>query len=552
MIVRGATGIGLAASALLLVHTFFTQPLAAQTAGVHCSASTLAVEGVHDHGTDYARLMELAGAAPLRSWMIVQPRHQRRVPYCAPLAATPWDASLRLGRIAQPRAFELLPAGAVFHHNSAYARSGNDGPLWAGRGASAGVHAGVHGGWGPLSFAFAPFAAYQQNADFTIQPEGTHRLSPWGYAREIDWPQRHGPDPFWTLDPGQSHLAVRGYGAEAGFTTENLWLGPGRRNALVMTSAGPGVPRFFAGTDGPVDVRIGTLEANFYWGQIRESAWFDDDPDNDRNLLGGLALVFQPRPFPGLFLGLARSYISTWPAEPDPFELLARPYRDLMANPAEGELQDNNLIGLFMRWALPQAGFEVYAEWGREDAWYDWLDVLAEPDHSQAYVLGFQKIQPFGQRWLRIAGELTHLHSAAPIRGGRGTGGWYTHSGIRQGYTHRGQLLGAAIGPGSDAQFLGADLFDTRGRSGLSIERIRYDEDRYYQRWGRVYGMHGHDVEVTGSLSRDLLWGDFDLGGELGYSWRRNRNFIGLESGEWGNFRTETNLGARLRVVWRP
>jgi hypothetical protein len=319
-----------------------------------------------------------------------------------------------------------------------------------------------------------------------------------------------------------------------------------------MTSAGPGVPRFFAGTDGPVDVRIGTVEANFYWGQLRESAWFDEDPENDRNLLGGMALVFQPRPFPGLFLGLARSYISIWPVAPNPFELLARPYRGLMANPAEGELQDNNLIGLFVRWALPQAGFEVYAEWGREDAWFDWLDVLAEPDHSQAYLLGFQKLRPFGQRWLRIAGELTHLHSAAPIRGGRGTGSWYTHAGIRQGYTHRGQLLGAAIGPGSDAQFLGADLFDARGRSGLSVERIRYDEDRYYQRWGRVYGMHGHDVEVTASLSRDLLWGDFDFGGELDYSWRRNRNFIGLESGEWGDLRTETNLGARLRVVWRP
>ena len=193
----------------------------------------------------------------------------------------------------------MLPVATVLHHNSAYPRGGNDGPLWVGRGLSGGVTGGVHGAIGPVTFAFAPSAWYQQNREFTFRPEGTNRVSPLAYSLYIDWPYRHGEEAFWTFDPGQSHIAVGGYGVEAGFTTGNLWLGPGRRNSLLMTAAGPGVPRGFLGTARPLDVRIGTLEGNIFWGQTRESPYFDDEPDNDRNLLAGVALVFQPAPLPG-------------------------------------------------------------------------------------------------------------------------------------------------------------------------------------------------------------------------------------------------------------
>jgi hypothetical protein len=508
-----------------------------------CAAGTVLVNGVHDLGTDFARVAELTGAFALRSWMRSVPHREWRVKRCAPDGATPWDARLHAGRLASAPAVEVLPIGSRLLYNSDYARGANDGAVWAGRGLSTVLHGGVRGELGPLRFALAPAVAWQQNRDFEYPREGNPALSPFASAGTIDLPYRHGPDPFATLDPGQSHLSVHGYGLGAGFSTENAWWGPGRRNSLLLTNSAPGVPRIFVGTDEPVDVRIGRLDVSLIWGRTTESPYFDNDATNDRNLLAGIFVALSPAALPGLSLGAARTYMGGWPEDGGTslFELIRRPYLGVRDNPAEGDLIDNNILAFYARWAMPQSGFEAYVEWGREDGWADWLDIVAEPDHSQGYVVGFQKVLPRGTNWFRLAGELTHLHSAAPLRGGRSTGKWYHNASILQGHTHRGQLLGAGIGPGSDAQFLGADLFDGRGSSGIAIERIRYDEDRYYERWGRLYGMHGHDVEVTVTARRHFFWRDFDVSGEIDHSWRRNRLFLGLDQGDW-NLRADRNL----------
>src|SRR5690606_19519601 len=164
----------------------------------------------------------------------------------------------------------------------------------------------------------------------------------------------------------------------------------------------------------------------------------------------------------------------------DLLEYIERPYTRIRDNPLgrNNILRDNQLFSIFARWAFPEVGFEVFAEWARDDHWEDLDDLLMEPDHSQTYMLGFQKVVLAGPRWVRLYGELAHLQSSSTYRSGRG-GPFimYAHSQLRQGYTHRGQLLGAAIGPGSDAQILGADVFAPWGMAGLFLERVRWDND---------------------------------------------------------------------------
>jgi hypothetical protein len=152
-------------------------------------------------------------------------------------------------------------------------------------------------------------------------------------------------------------------------------------------------------------------------GASRESDYFDDDPDNDRTLIAGLSAVFEPAFARGLFIGVNRMYLADMEGG-DLTRYFIDPYVDVRDNP----IGDNQLFSLFARWVLPRSGFEVYAEWAREDHWGDWIDLLREPDHSQAYMLGFQKIGTLGRRpaaVVRRAGPPDGVHDAAE-RTGRG------------------------------------------------------------------------------------------------------------------------------------
>lgn len=528
---------------------------AAGAAAAACAASALAVHGVADEGTDFARVLELSGrVAPTRSWTIVRPSSVRSDAHCG--GGGLWEARLGSAR-PHPFALELLPATALAHHNSAYPRLDHDGALWTGRGVSAAVSLGIHLDWGPLSATLAPTVAYQANRDFETRPHTRTDLSPWAYTGHlggIDWPQRFGDEAFATLDPGQSQLSLRARGFAVGWGTENVWWGPAQRYPLMMGAGAPGVPGLFLGTHRPVDIWLGGLELELTWGIARESEHFDSDPDNDRRFLSGIVVVLRPHLAPGLSLGASRTYMVTYPPDGmawDDFFFL--PYRDVRENPGRhGDWQDDQMLSVWARWALPEAGFEVYLEWGREDHWADWGDLMRQPDHSRAMMGGFQKVfAERDDRWIRVRGEGVVLGGANTFRSARGAQRWYTHGQVRQGHTQRGQLLGSVVGPGSDAQFLGADLFHRRGRIGAFVERVRYDDDAYYNRWARFYGHHGHDIELSFGLSQLHMMGPVDISWAAALSSRHRRNFVGLDGATW-DFRHERNAALRVGLTWRP
>lgn len=519
-----------------------------------CAPGALLVRGVADEGTDFARVLELAGAVPAaRSRTLVRPSDVRSDPLCG--AGGLWQD--RLNRVRQPGpAIELLPVSGLAHRNSAYPRLYHDGALWTGRGLSTAAIFGVQLDWGPVSATFAPMAARQGNSDFETRVPTSANLSRWvymGHPGMIDWPQRFGDESFSTLDPGQSQVSLRHRGFAIGYGTENVWWGPAQRYPLMMGAGAPGVPSFFVGTHRPVDVGIASLEIELTWGVAEESDYFDFNPDNDRRLLAGFIMVLEPNVAPGLYLGVTRTYMTTLPPEGLSWgESLRRPYRDIRENPFGADpLADDQMLSVFARWAFPEAGFEAYVEWGREDHWADFGDLMREPDHSRAMMAGFQKVFPGDRRWVRVRGEGVVLGGANTFRAARGAQRWYTHSRVRQGHTQRGQLLGSLVGPGSDAQFLGADVFHPNGRIGVFIERVRYDDDAYYNQWAPYYGHHGHDIELSYGLSQLHFIGPVDVSWRVTVSGRDRRNFVGMDGNSW-DFLYERNIALRATVTWRP
>lgn len=487
--------------------------------------------------------------APMTEW---RPVHR---PGHAMLSRCAWSPDV-LGLAATPGSprIAVLPAVMIVEMNTSYPRLQRDGPRWASRGASSATMAGVGAGWGPFSAALAPILVTAENRSFPTLPVLVPGLSPYGsheYPGMIDLPQRFGSQGHTSVEPGASFVRADAFGFAAGMSTETLRWGPARRYPLIMSGTAPGFLHGFLGTGRPVDVGIGTFEAEAIWGRLSTSEWFDSVPGDRRRLLAGLVVAFTPAGS-GLTLGATRIYSRYVPAGGLSLsEVLFGPYGGVRVNPLEGEDADNQLLSAFFRWAFPGSGAEMYGEYAREDHWEDSDDLLMEPDHSRAFLVGLQKVfSREGAPLLRVAFEAANLQASPTWLSGRGQPIFYLHSQIVEGHTHRGQLLGAPIGPGADAQYVAVDWFFPRGLAGLGLERVRYNNEIYYQRHAYSHSYRGHDVELAATLRGLWLIDEFQVTGELGWGVRHNRNFISLlTTGQPGR---EGNLRLALGLAWVP
>jgi hypothetical protein len=474
-------------------------------------------------GDELARVLEITGAARVGS---------------------PMARRLSVPRGERDRFIELAPVRAGVVYNTGYPSGLNDGLLWSGRGVSGLLSGGVRMRWGPFSAAIAPEVAQQQNSEFDLRQVARPGYSPYvdPFTSGLDMPQRFGDDSFASAAPGQSYARVDVRGFTAGISTENLWWGPAMRYPLLMSSTAPGFPHVFAGTSRPIAVGIGTLAAELIWGRLTESDYYDEIVENDRSGLAALVAAFSPYGLRGLSLGFARVYqfrsdAGEWLRDPSPITAVF--------GGAGANRPGNEMFSVFGRWVFEESGAEVYGEWGRDDRWLDLAELVQEPDHSQAYMVGFQKVTDVGRGTaVRVHGELIGLQELAELRGSsRPLPVWYTNSQVRQGYSHWGQLLGAGVGPGADAQFLGVDALRGWGMAGLFLERIRRNTATGAALGGRRYSPREHDTElVIGVRGLYLDLRDLSISGRVSFAYRFNRNFED----------DDRNVGIELRAAWSP
>ena len=123
---------------------------------------------------------------------------------------------------------------------------------------------------------------------------------PW---RRIDWPQRFGADGFTTWDLGQSRIAYDLSWARASFGNENLWWGPGIESGIIMSDNAPGFLHGSLSTNRPVDIGIGSLEAQWIWGGLAQSEYFDPALVDTDRFITGLVLAYSTLVPPGALGG---------------------------------------------------------------------------------------------------------------------------------------------------------------------------------------------------------------------------------------------------------
>jgi len=291
------------------------------------------------------------------------------------------------------------------------------------------------------------------------------------------------------------------------------------------------------------------IEARWIWGRLQQSDWFDPSVTETRRFITGIVAAYSPSFMQGLSLGFTRLFYALAPPSGVPWSDYLAVFSGMRKktfvtpeNPT-GDDESDQLLSLFGRWVLPASSFELYWEWARNDHSWDVRDFLLEPEHSQAYTLGLRKtLDLAGNRIGALTAELTHLESD-PTFQVRGRGSYYAHHIVTQGYTQKGQVIGAAVGPGGDSQHLGFDMYSQSGRMGVYLERQVHDNDAYYA-WAaannRDFCCHDVSFHLGGHAFRFV--GDFDLGAGFIITREYNRYFF-------GNDLWNLNLSATTR--WR-
>lgn len=446
---------------------------------------------------EYTRLLQLTGVMPLSSLMIR--------PTDAPLNWQPPDTARWRAPWAgryKNAVNDSTPLVSIYlfnpytqaTFNSAFPYGMNDGVMWAGKGLSFAQTIGARIVFGPATLDVAPTYTWSQNLKFQLgdqyiaAPQNTSKYADIYSGLGIDRPQRFGEVAVSRFDAGQSALTVGFRGARIGVAQRNMWFGPATLNSLLMTNNGPGIPHAFVGTQRPISVRIGHLEALWTVGTLTQSGFWRILPDTfatDR-WLNALSVVFEPKGASGMYFGATRVFYAYQRYNPITLREIATMFQTFdksrlvdSANPFGDDYRDQ-MLSLSYRWVFPPAGFEMYGEWGRNDHNMFLRDLAAQLDHSRAFSFGAAKAFRLGTGALSLrveaidlANTLTFLSRATPV--------WYQHHLIQQGYTERGQIIGAGVGPGSNQQSLTVDWFMPQRRLGFVVQRHRENIDGFYR-----------------------------------------------------------------------
>ena len=438
----------------------------------------------------------------------------------------------------------------------------DNGSVWAGKGLSVRLAFGIGGSLGPLRYGLFPAVHWSQNLNFVVADTalagGSPYVYPWERAR-IDWPQRMGAASTGGVSPGQSFFEVTGWSEAAiGLSTENVWWGPSRRYPMLLGATSEGFPHAYGRSPtaafGPFRTTVRAMV-----GRLTESEYFDQDEDNDRSLLSALRIEIGLRGLSGAQLALTSMVRQRW--GPDlSFRDVARLVPRSTAQGGEGGFADG--IGA-VTFVLPvmSLGVRLHGTWGRGDFFLDAEDLLTEPEHNQFWGIGLHRgwwRADHGPKW-SLSTEYASS-AASPSQLGtyrtRDSPTVYRHSGVRQGHTQRGQLLGPSIGPGTRATYASLERAVDNRYVGVLVERILWDIDAFRRSVPDVPS-DGQDREwlFGGRLGTDLNISGIDrlrIDAFGGASLRWNRQYVRFTGDLLDYPERETNFWLDLRLAWTP
>lgn len=433
--------------------------------------------------------------------------------------------------------FYLLNPRLSYVYNHKYPRGYNDGAVWSGKGSNASITAGFGGNFGILHYSFAPVFWYAQNQEYHIPDLGVgYNKSPYSYPAEgkIDWVMRFGDEAYNEFDWGQSEIRIIYKNATIGFSTANFSWGPSRYNPIIMSKNAAGFPHLDLGTARPISTKIGAMEFKWIWGAMQESDYFDTKSENDRKYITGFTLGYQPSFVRGLSLGVNRVMYTRWADD----DLEAEDFFNAFVRNTHRGLKKNDeydqMFSLVIDYEFPKVGLDIYAEWARNDFFGSIMDLAEHPDRTRALTIGLTKTFDLDNgNLLEINYEKTTLSSNQIQISSPGISAtYYVHSVVESGYTHKGQIVGAGIGPGSNSDIIWVNFYNPKGKMGITFQRMRFNDDYLVNAYAGVQD-EPTDYEITLGIDYVRMFENFSINPQFLINYRNNLLF---EDNEQNNF----------------
>lgn len=378
--------------------------------------------------------------------------------------------------------FEMLDANFLFTGSTDFPQKQFlDGSLWQGKGLNGFFSAGLLVNYKWLYLTIKPEVWASQNLCYDIiDPAASQENQEWGYFfHGMDYPQRMGDTALYNIDWGQSEVRIKVSNFTAGFSHQNIKIGPSIVNPLLLSNNAPGFWHVDIGFD-TVKTRIGMLEGHGFWGRLEESEFFNTNPLDDYTFISGISFSYAPSFVNGLTVGVHRTLTSNWSnLDAKTFFTLFNP--NFFDHSYGGDAIDQKAL-ITMDYRLIDSEFRIYGELFFEDYITNLNLLLLTPEHATAFTIGVQKVFQIPFSNMLFTFEYTDLQQSRDYEIIWGAGGtYYTHSAVYHGYTNEGQLLGAPIGPGSEAQTLLLDFMMNWGKIGFKLQRINWQQDYLYR-----------------------------------------------------------------------
>lgn len=467
----------------------------------------------------------------------------------------------------------LLPLGFQSQMNSHHPYGWNDGAMIPAKGLQALLSAGIYLEYGMLTVQFRPEVDFAVNSTFDTFDKDHYEVIAaryYDFYNNIDLPARFGNNEYSKAYWGQSSIRLNYKELSFGLSTENLWWGPGMRNSLLMSNNAPGFKHLTLNTRKPIKTPIGSFEGQLMAGRLEgsgagvlypEREFFGDQlyvpKPNDWRYLSGLAVTWQPKWVPGLFLGLTSSsqlYSNDLSSFSDYLPVFSSNTK-ANADNAVDDTKDTR-SSVFMRWLWPEEHAEIYFEYGHNNRYGNKRNQALESERNRAYIFGLRKMLPFNKARnenLLIGVEVTQLQETSPTDV-RNTTSWYVNKYVRHGYTNRGEVLGAGIGPGGNLQSLDVSWVKGLKRLGIQLERYVHNNDFYFYSYEDSMDPRRHWTDL--SLAANGEWNyknlifNAKLQGikSLNYQWYLLQN-----PGDpiWVNGRDAFNLQVQAGLTYR-
>ena len=331
------------------------------------------------------------------------------------------------------------------------------------------------------------FEEFYEN-HFPIIWERRYRL--WN---NIDMPVRFGNKPRRTLSIGQSNLFFDINNIRIGYSTENQWWGPSRKNSIMMSNNSRGFGHYTIQTSKPINTSFGKIEFKYMIGKLKSSGFLPPNIDGkssgtkyyipkdlranyqDFSSLNAFIFTFSPEHIKGLSFGIIR-WLQSYYEKNNIFNTNSIKKIFEFNFLKNIDTKQNKASGLFLK--FKEDKFEIYGELYRNSPSNKYtLNQSLNPNLKKvAHTLGIHKT--FNNNLL-LNWEWTRMEQKSEILT-YNLGSWYEHNYLVNGFTNFGEVIGSKIGPGSNSHSLTLKKIFNKKFIGLGLEIIENDNDFYH------------------------------------------------------------------------